>query len=146
MAITYVGKAAVFGHNSTITGKTPSTALGTILIQSYKFKPSATQIDIDDLSSGTVGRIVANPHETLTLEGIFTSALSSTQIADAKTQAAKTPSIGDILTVTDSEDTEVAGDWVVVDAEKSKEVKSPVSISLTLDRFPDTAAFPTKMS
>lgn len=142
MSIRYVGKAAVWGHNSTIAATDPSTCLGSILIQSYKFKPSADTFDIMD-KIGTEGRISANPKETLTLSGIFTGsnvgALGTS--GSAKESANRTPSINDVVTITDAEDTEVAGKWVIADAEKSKDVKAPVSIDLTLERFPDSTGF-----
>lgn len=134
MAISYVGKGAVWGHNAVLSAVT-TNCIGTILILSYRFKPSADKYDIQE-KVGTEGRIAANPMETLTVEAVFTG----TSISDAKTQAAKTPSINDIVTITDAEDTEIAGKWIVDDAEKGAETKGPKTISLTLVRFPDSAA------
>lgn len=136
MAISYVGRAAVWGHSASIASVT-TNCLGTILIQNYRLKKSAETYDINDKIQ-TEGRIAANRKETLTLEGIFSSILTPNTTADANTQCARTPSINNIVAVTDAIDTEIAGNWVVADAEKSADVKSPKSISLTLERFPDS--------
>lgn len=136
MANSFIGVGAVYGVSATLSPVT-SNCIGTIAIQSYRFKPGADKFDINQ-TSGVVGRIAANKSETLTIEGIF---ISATSLSDAQTQAARTPEVNDIVSIADTVDTEIAGKWAVSEAEKGGEVKGAKTVSLTLERYPDSSAF-----
>lgn len=130
MAASYIGKAAVFGQTASVTVKAPANCIGTLIIEEFSFKPQATTVDILE-GSETKGRIIANKNNLITFRGIFTG----TGIADAATQATRTPEIGDTITIVDSTDTEVAGDYAVTDAEKTASVSDAKRISVTCQKF-----------
>ena len=129
----YIGKAAYWGvgNGTSLTG----TGVATMLIQSAEFTPAATRADIMDEKGGTVGVAFANATNRLTVEGLVTG----DNLADAKAQALETPSPGTVVTVADTDDTEIVGEhtgkWFVVEATKRKVNTDMVRMSIQLEQI-----------
>ena len=133
MATSYVGKAAYHGIATTATG----TNLGTIYIQNIELVPVAIMNPIDNGSGQTLGFAIANQSQSLQIEGIFVG----TGIGDAKTQMAKTPAKGDVITIADADDSETVGAhtgaYVVMESSKRKVKDNIASMTMRIIQFTD---------
>ena len=95
------------------------TAVGTFLPQSVDYSKTAKQVEIMDGAGETSGIVFHDFNNTLTAE----VTVQSTTVAGI-TAAATLPAIGEIITVTDTADTEVAGAtttaYVLIDVRKQR--------------------------
>lgn len=112
-----------------------ATGLGTGLVQSVTFTPSATKTEIKGADGATKTEVYSNPMESITLEIIPTGTTSVASVV------ATLPEIGADLTVVDSVDTEIAGSsgttnrYIVDSASKSRSVDSAVKLTVTAHRY-----------
>lgn len=106
MAETLVAKASVavfWGLGSSLTA-TAASGMGTFLPQSADFDVEADEVSVADYKGDTTAIVFFDQKETLKMEVIPTGST----IANAKI-ASILPAPGTIITVVDTDDTEVAG-------------------------------------
>ena len=130
MAEVVTGKAVVWGLS---TGAT-ATGMGTFLAQSADFSVDGEMVEVRNSSGEVVGQVHYNPKQSLTMEVIPTG----TAIADAKS-ANILPLPGTVVTVTDTNDTEVAGTnsgkYIFIKGSKRKSNTDVVKLTFELMQY-----------
>jgi hypothetical protein len=133
MSTSYTGKGPYFGMVTTISGST----LGAIKIQTLRLSREADSAEFKDETGQTQGFAFANKRKVLAIEGVF---FGTTEAAIA-TAVSKTPAPGDLVTLTDAEDTEIAvnhtGKYLITRAEKNKSNTELSRLSLEAVQFDD---------
>lgn len=100
MAEVQTGVAVVWGLATGATG----TGMGTFIAQSADFAVEGELIEIRNIAGEVVGQVHYNPKQTLTMEVIPTGATKA-----AAKSANVLPLPGTVITVADTDDTEVSG-------------------------------------
>lgn len=132
MAETIVGtRGVVWGIATGMSGTGVTTSFAA---QSLQFSAEADEAEIRNGKGQVVTDIFYNQRQTITIEVIPTGAT----IAAART-ANIIPTPGAIITITDTEDTEIsgtnAGKYICVRASKSKSNTGATSISMELKQY-----------
>jgi hypothetical protein len=134
MAETIRGVAVFWGIGSSFTAS--GTGIGASLRpQSVDFDVSAgVDVGIADYKGETIGRVMADLKETLKIEVIPTGAT----IAAAKA-ASILPNPGTVVTIVDTDDTEVAGvsttAWLFIRGSKRRANNDVVKLTFELERM-----------
>ncbi len=135
MAETLVAKASVaviwgLGSSLTATG----TGVGTFIPQSADFDVEAEEVSVSDYKGETTAVVFFDQKETLKMEVIP----SGTTIALSKA-ASILPAPGTIITVVDTDDTEVAGAtttaYMFVRGSKRRSNKDVVKLTFEMKRY-----------
>jgi hypothetical protein len=133
MGASFIGRAAVFGVTASLGATmSPANCIGSLMIQSFSIKPDAV-VHRFKAGSSTVGQGTADPSLIINFKGIYTG----TGLTDAATQASRMPKKGDIISIADATDSQVVGNYVIDDAEKTTDVNEPKMLSITAVRFLD---------
>ena len=135
MAATVKGLGVAWGITTTGYAYTGSaTALNVKDIEQTLTK-DAEVVESRDADGDVNGLVFFNPTTELSLR-VYPSAVSGTNtLANARTQAAALPAIGDKFTVTDSDDASLAGDYVVMRVGKTRSVTNRVEFDLTVKKW-----------
>ncbi len=132
MAETIRGVGVVWGIGSDFA--VTATGMGTFLPQGVDFDTDAEEVEIADYKGETVGEIFFNEKDTLKMEVIP----KGTSIALAKA-ANILPSPGAVVTVVDTNDTEIAGAtttaYLFIRGSKRKSAKGAVTLNFELKRY-----------
>lgn len=136
MAATVKGLAVAWGITTTGYAYTGSaTALNVKDIEQTLTK-DAEVVESRDADGDVNGLVFFNPTTELSLR-VYPSAVSATNtLANAKTQAATLPAIGDKFTITDADDASIAGtDWVVMRVGKTRSITNRVEFDITVKKW-----------
>lgn len=141
MAVTQTGVAVIWGISSTLAAA--GAGLGgagsgeALRFQSADFDVEAGKIvEIENSQGETIGKIFANQKQNLKIDVIPTA----DTIAHVKA-ANIIPKPGTLVTITDTDDTEVSGTnsgkYLCIKASKKKSKDAPLMISMELEQFVD---------
>jgi hypothetical protein len=132
MAATIRGVGVVWGIGSSFNAT--ATGMGTFLPQGVDFDTDSEEVEIPDYKGETVAEIFFNEKDTLKMEVIPKG--TSTTLARA---ANILPSPGSVVTVVDTEDTEIAGAtttaYLFISGSKRKTPKGAVVLNFVLKRY-----------
>jgi hypothetical protein len=133
MGASFIGRAAVFGVTASLGATmSPANCIGSLMIQSFSIKSDAV-VARYKVGSSTVGQSTADKSYVVNIKGIFTG----TGLTDAVTQASRMPQKGDVISIADSTDPQVVGNYVIDDSEKTTDVNEPKMLTITAVRFLD---------
>ena len=125
-------KAVVWALSTSAT----ATGMGTFTTQSAGFNVDSDKTELRDNRGAVITEVYYNSKETLTMEVVPTG----TTIALAKA-ANVIPAPGAIVTVTDADDTEVAGgsgvEYLFVSGSKAKSNTDMVKLTFNMVRYTD---------
>jgi hypothetical protein len=113
-----------------ISGGLTAQASGAPLTQSEDWKIDSDVKEFKDENGDTKGMVFFNEKHELTVEVIP----SGTTLAFAKGENIL-PAAGDLVTITDSDDAEVAGSYVFMSGDKKKSQDSEVILTLNLRKY-----------
>ncbi len=131
MAVVQKGIAVAWGITSSGYAYTGSgTALNVKSIEQSLTK-DAEVFESKDSNGETNGVLFFNPTSELGLR-VYPSGAS---LANAKTAAAVLPACGDKFTITDADDSTIAGDYVVMRVGKTKSVAGRCEFDLTVKKW-----------
>lgn len=132
MAETIRGVGVVWGIGSSFTAT--GIGIGTFLPQGVDFDTDAEEVEISDYKGETIGEVFFNEKDTLKMEVIP----KGTSIALAKA-ANILPSPGSVVTVVDTDDTEIAGAtttaYLLIRASKRKTPKGVAVLNFEMKRY-----------
>jgi hypothetical protein len=120
--------AVVFWSLSTTVS---GTGVGTGIVQSVDFGEESDEKAIKGADGATKALIFSDPRQTLTVEIIPSGATAT----DAK-NASILPAVGAIVTVVDTDDTEIAGTtWLFISGSKRRSVDSESVVTFNLRKY-----------
>ena len=119
--------------NATVSG----TGVGTGIVQSVDFGEESDEKIIKGSDGATRALIFSDQRQTCTVEIVPSGA---TQLLARA--AAVLPNVGESVTITDTEDTEVASTtWIFISGTKRRSVDGECTISMSLRRYPTAMSY-----
>jgi len=136
MAEIQKGIGVVWGLSSTKFEFSATAVLAELFVTptGETLRRSARKVEVSDKGGQTIGLIFVNPTNELDLE-VFPCDISTPTLAGAIANNIL-PAVGDKFVITDADDTNIVGTYIVEECSKMKKNDNYVSFTVKIIRYP----------